>query len=217
MFIKILFICFTFICLQSFVCAENILDDIEYEKYGRIYKTESLAERLTRLEKDYFGMEQQGNIASRLDTLSRVSKNSTNSVYKEPEYDFYPAKKSRNIRNFFSDLFDGDSMTGFTPSLTSSSYNGSSYYNSQGNNLGDWGNRVFHSFIDNQYNNYPYNHSFHRNHFNFPKHNRHPYYRGIGYNQFQVPDDFRPQNRIIRSFYVPPNVETRSTITIMKD
>ena len=223
MIIKIFYfsLFYFFIQLIGFCYSEDILNEIEYKKYGTTFKNESLADRLTKLETDFLGMEQKGSINERLDLLYRISNNSKNTTIQRPYYENYPVKKRSAIRKFFDNLGDLGAVTGFTPSLSSNYYNNGSYYNSYGNNnLSDWGYRGFNNFLNNQNNYCPYHNSYHNNQ---PIHNRHWVGNHFHNNHFQdyntphLPPHIYPENRVTRSFYIPPNVQSRTSVRIIRD
>lgn len=211
-----------FFQLAGFAFSENILNDIEYKKYGVSYPDESLSERLERLETDYFGMEQQGSIDSRINLLSKMSSNRQISAIQQPVYNDYQYKKKSAIRRFFDYFSDDGAMTGFIPSMTTSTYDNGSYYYSNGNNYaGNYGRNVFNNFFNGYKDNCPYHNHFNHNmsfsnNINRNRHNHlhnnagYPYPHPNMYNYF-------PQNRIVRNFYIPPNVQSRSSVHIIKD
>lgn len=159
---KIFVLCFLFFMSQMFVYSfsEDELSNIEYYKYGKSYNTDSISSRLNRLETDYFGMAQNGDLNSRLDMLSKMAGNSQNSAFLSPEDSFYPGKKKSAIRNFIdnvsSTFADTGTITGFTPSMST----GYGY----SNNI--YGNE-FRNFMNN-YNQYCPYHNRHNNYINRP-------------------------------------------------
>ena len=78
MLLKRFFLIFIFILLNN--CAYSYsdydLDNIEYLKYGQNFSYEPLGNRLNRLETDFFGMAQSGNIEDRVYRLSQIAQNS---------------------------------------------------------------------------------------------------------------------------------------------
>lgn len=222
MFIKFLylFLFYFFIQLIGFCYSEDILNELELQKYGATFQNESLAERLGKLETDFLGMEQKGSIDERLDLLYRISNNSRATAIQNPYYENYPVKKKSAIHNFFDNLGDIGSITGFTPSLNSTSYNNGSYYDSYGHdNLANWGHKVFNNFLDRQNSYCPYHNSYHNNYFNQPIHNRHWIRNNINtsHSQLYVPQHVYPKNRIVRNFYIPPNIQSRTSVRIIRD
>lgn len=226
MFRKILFACLfcLFFQLVGFSFTVDLLNDIEYKKYGISYPDESLAERLNRLETDYFGMEQQGSIDSRIDMLSRMSSNRRSTAVLPPNYNNYHLKKKSAIRKFFENFTDDGVVTGFTPSITSSTFsNGSSYYSSGSNYAGNFGRNAFNNFFNGRNNCCPYHNNFHRN-MNWGNNINHNFgnnfHNNLG-NGFPPPPSMhnyqRPQSRIVRNFYNPPNIYSSSSVHIIRD
>ena len=217
MLIKFLYLCLFYFFIQSmgFCFQEDILNELEYQKYGTTFRNESLAQRINKLETDILGMEQKGSIEERLDLLHRILINKREIALQTPYYGNKKTKKKSAIRNFFDNLSDIGSLTGFTPSLNSTSYNNGSYYDSYGNNnLSNWGHRAFDNFLNNQNSYCPKHNSYHDNHFNHPIHNKH--FRNYNFdNNYHYPHQqaYIPQ----RNFYVPPNIQSRSSIRIIRD
>ncbi len=111
-----------FLSNAAFAFSEDNISALEYSKYGRNYPYESLGERLTRLETDYFGMSQTGDIDSRIANLSKINSNRKNGVT-IPSYGNYSDVKPKNgIRDFWNNIKSGFSdngyITGYTPSMT---------------------------------------------------------------------------------------------------
>lgn len=226
MFIRFIFtsVLFLFCQLIGFCYSENILNDIEYKKYGFSYPNESLSERLSRLETDYFGMEQQGSIDSRIDVLSKMSSNRRVSSIQTPNYDGYPVKRKSAIRRFWDNFTDDGVITGFTPSITSSTFNNGSSYYSSGNNYADnFRRNAFNNFFGGHNNYCPYHNNFH-NHMNLGNKINHNlgnhFHNNLGHT-FPPPSNMQgshtPQNRIVRNFYNPPNVQSRTSVHIIRD
>lgn len=226
MFLRFLFVSVLFVFCQliGFCYSENILNDIEYKKYGASYPNESLSERLSRLETDYFGMEQQGSIESRIDVLSKMSSNRRSSSIQTPIYNSYPVKKKSAIRRFWDNFTDDGTITGFTPSITSSTFsNGSSYYSSGNNYVDNFRRNAFNNFFNGRNNYCPYHNTFHNN-MNWKNDINHNlgnhFHNNLG-NGFPPPPDMhnyqRPQNRIVRNFYNPPNIHSSSSVHIIRD
>lgn len=224
MFIKFLYLSlfYFFIQLIGFCYSEDILNEIEYKKYGTTFQNESLADRLNKLETDFLGMEQKGSIDERLDLLYKISNNSKNTTIQRPYYENYQTKKRSAVRKFFDNLGDLGTVTGFTPSLSSNYYNNGSYYDSYGANSQNWNHSGYNNFFNN--NNYcPYHNSYHNNHFNHPIHNRHWIGNNFHNNHFQeynspyLPQHIYPENRVTRNFYIPPNVQSRTSVRIIRD
>ena len=217
MFIKFLylFLFYFFIQLMGFCFKEDILNELEYQKYGTTFQNESLGERLNKLETDILGMEQKGSIDERLDLLRRISNNKRQTAIQTPYYENKQNENRSAIRKFFDNLGDIGTITGFTPSLNTTTYHDGSYYNSYGhNNLSNWGHRTFNNFLNNPNNYCPYHNSYHNNHFNHPIHNRH-FEIHNNHNNYHHP---HPQQYIPqRNFYVPPNVQSRTSVRIIRD
>ena len=215
MFIRFLYLClfYFFIQLMGFCFQEEILNELEYQKYGTTFQNESLGERLNKLETDILGMEQKESIDERLDLLHRISNNKQPTTIQTPYFENNHTKKKSVIRRFFDNLSDMGTMTGFTPPLNTT-YNNGSYYDSYGhNNLSNWGHKAFDNFLNN--NSYcPEHNSYHNNHFNHPIHNRH-FRIHNHHNNYHYPDQqsYIPQ----RNFYVPPNIQSRTSIKIIRD
>lgn len=239
------------ITLSAYGYTEDNISALEYAKYGINYPNESLGERLNRLETDYFGMSQSGNINSRIENLTKIYSNAKNGV-SMPYYGNYsnnyntenqtiPVKK-RGLRNFFNNItssfLDNGYVTGYTPSMnysTNSGYTNNLY----GNNAGGYMNNpsLFCPYPQmhnrNPIKDYGYlrNRFNHTNNFNgvnrlvpYSNHNRNhnPRMRNRNYpNQYGYnPYYYNPYNRPYTnrtSFYTPPNIETKSSIHILKD
>ena len=211
--------------------SENELRNIELSKYGESYTNESIAERLNRLETDFFGMAQTGDIDSRIDMLNHIAMNSRQSAIINPQENFYPGKRKSAIKSFWDNVtstFDTTgSITGYTPSMTTTGYG---YSNNMYRN-------EFLNFM-NGYNNYcPYHNRYHNNNRYFNnqflnnnnfvnsglnnsyvhnnKHNPANYHHR--FNQYPYGNYF-PNNRFQRSYFsTPPNIATRSSVQIIRD
>lgn len=231
---KIFILNLVFFCTAAIgLCfSENELTNIELSKYGESYANESIAERLNRLETDFFGMAQSGDVDSRINMLNHLAGNSRQSAIINPQDNFYPGKKRSAIRNFWDNVtstFDTTgSMTGFTPSMTNSSYGYSNnmyrneflnFMNGYNNNYCPDHNRYHNNnryfnnrFLnDNNFINSGLNNRYFHNHNNANYHNRvHRHPHGMNGNY--------PYNRVHRTYYsVPPNVSTRSSVQIIRD
>ncbi len=114
---------------------ENNLDDIEYSKYGQSFSNESLSERLNRIETDFFGMEQSGDLDSRLNNIQMLSSDKIQNPSVAFSQSEYPGEKKGIFRNFLdnvsSSFSDTGTFTGYTPSmLYNSGYSNNLYRNS---------------------------------------------------------------------------------------
>ena len=63
---------------------QNFSNKIEFQKYGQVFVLDSLADRLNRLETDFFGMAQTGNIEDRVNRLVQISQNSKHATFSSP-------------------------------------------------------------------------------------------------------------------------------------
>jgi len=226
--------------LISFSFSEDELAGLEYSRYGEVYGSDSLSDRLNRLENDFFGMAQTGDIDSRISMLSKINGNSRGSAIINPMENYYPGQKRSRIRNFWdnvsSTFSDSGSITGFTPPMSSSGYNMgysnnmyrnsfSNFLNNPGgycpyhNRYNNFNNRFFnrpyhnnHGFINSGLNNNRF-HNFHKPH-GCPLHHIHPYQNNIN----PMFNNYNPNNRFSRTYYqTPPNITTRSSVHIIRD
>ncbi len=173
---KILFTIFVYLnCILGGYCFSEVnISDIEYSKYGQTYENESLANRLNRLETDLFGMEQSGDLDSRLYKLEKLSMNKMQSP-SNAFYDTYTSGKNKSsIRNFLDNVADtfsnSGTLTGFTPSMT---------YSSNPNDIYNYGLSGFTS----NYSNYcPYN-----NYYNNKYNGLNKYKKAFGNNLYNPP------------------------------
>lgn len=196
------------------------LSNIEYNKYGTTFEYESLAQRLNRLETDYFGMSQSGDINSRIMNLSKINTNKTNSAILSKNYGNDDKPKSK-LRNFWDNITSGNGyITGFTPSMNTFTTQG--YAN-------DIYNNEFYNLM-NQPSFCPYDMGYHNRSAVSRPHN---YYtkRVNGVNRFTPNHNpyrnypysyngYNPYNRpyVNRTTYnMPPNFETKSSIHILRD
>ena len=105
----------------AFCYSEDNLSRIEYLRYGMTFADESLSQRLNRLETDYFGMSQTGDINKRIENLAKINQTSK-STAASPKVKHTFAKKVR-IKTFLDNLLsyfcNNGYITGFTPSITS--------------------------------------------------------------------------------------------------
>ena len=171
---------FVFTCVLScFAYSEDEISLIEQNHYGQVFSDDSLADRLNRLETDFFGMSQTGDINNRLDMLSKMAKNSKGSAIVTPDYDYYSVSKTKKgnaIKNLWDNItepFADGVITGYTPPIDFSNGH-SSYSNSYGNTFGNtfgnsfsnrYGNN-FMNFLNNQPQYCPYHNQYHSNYGN---------------------------------------------------
>ena len=129
------------ICFASY---EDRLFELENLRYGRAFANESLAERLLRLEEDYFGLSQSGDINSRINMLFQIAQNNyPNPMNLDRRVQIKKQSRIRNaLRNFASIFTDGGVVTGFVPPISTfdNNYNYSSYNSAFEN---DYYNRFF--------------------------------------------------------------------------
>ena len=59
----------------AFASYEDSLFELETLKYGKSFQNESISQRLLRLEEDYFGLSQSGDISSRISMLNKIAQN----------------------------------------------------------------------------------------------------------------------------------------------
>jgi len=209
-----------FISAAAFCFSEDDISAAEYARYGRNFADESLGERLNRLETDFFGMSQTGSINSRLENLSRMAsniKNDVNSVLNNNYYEKKPKKFFRKILDNLTSGFGADEfITGYTPSVinTISSSGGLNYYNSRYPYSG-WNNNYY-----NNYNNYNsrYNYPYHTNYFDrtgslYRNNNPYMYHNPYGNYPYNHTAPYTSRT----GYYIPPQVETQSSIHILKD
>lgn len=190
MFIKILVFCFVLLScsLNSFAFSEYEISSLEQNKYGQSFENESLSERLNRLETDYFGMSQTGDINSRLDMLSKLAVNSKGSAIITPDYDYYSVSKknkSNPIKNFWNNIsepFSQGVVTGYTPPISFSNS-----YSSYGNN--------FMNFLNGRPEYCPYHNKFHNHNFNNSDFNSNNFLKNPHYNHLS---DNRHRHRLYR-------------------
>ncbi len=205
---------YIFTMLIGFCFSEEELEQLEYSKYGQIYNEESISERLNRLENDFFGMSQNGDIDSRIEKLSKIAENSKRAAIIDPLESYYPGKKKSSSRNFWdnitSSFSDDGIITGYTPS----------YYN-QGYSNNVYRNELFNSL--NSSNRYcPYNSSYNNRFFNRFFHNSNNTLNKKAYNKHLPPNGYRNynpySNRLQRNYYqIPPSITARSSVHILED
>lgn len=127
---------------SCFASYEDKLLELETLRYGRTFQNESISQRLLRLEEDYFGLSQSGDITSRINMLSQIASNNYPNQLSYDRRVYQPQRKSSKLRNFLKDLAstftDPGVMTGYIPPIQS--YD-DTYYNNSFNN--DYYNRFF--------------------------------------------------------------------------
>ncbi len=235
--ISVLIFTFFVFCLSAECFQENNISRLEYSKYGQSFDNESLSSRLNRLETDFFGTEQSGDLDSRLNKLSMMDSNTFQNPSSTFSNEFYPGEKKGVFKNFMDNItsaFDSGSFTGYTPSLMSGAYSNSYYtnglfgYNNPHQSYCPYhntfhNNSVFDGLLNKKFrsgnymNRPPINHNF--------RHNR-PYYNHSAFNPHRRYNSFRPYNaynnpyRNVRRVY-PQNLNTNfmtgSSVHIIRD
>ncbi len=200
--------------------SDDDLARIEYSRYGEAFENQSLSERLNRLETDIFGMAQSGSVDDRVSMLAKMSDNNLNSRIISPSENFYPGVKQSKMKSFWNNITEPfsttSSMTGFTPSWTSSGYG---YANNMYRN-------EFLNFLNNQNQYCPYHNRYHNtnrffnrlhpnNGFLNSNVNR-PYYHNNLHTHNHIYNQY-PYNRNYYNQYIPPNIATRTSVHIIKD
>ena len=223
-FILILF--FAFVC-QVYAYTDDNLSVLEKQNYGMSFEDESLSDRLNRLEENFFGMAQSGDLESRFDNLFKISNPQKESAIITPDYDYYSVSKPKKaiIKNFLDNVtapFSQGVVTGFTPPIGYSSG-----FSSYGND--------FMNFFDNNSNKYcPYHNSYHdgyrsNNKFfrkynnNLSRYNRYKNYRPhrmprYGHNHPYHNSSYNPHlSQNYRPTYGNTSFSTGSTVRIIND
>lgn len=209
--ISILFLFLFFVLNNVFAYSDDVLDKMEYIKYGTVFNQEALASRLNRLETDYFGMRQSGDLDSRIENLSKIVK-AGNYGNIQPYNAYVPSKKNlfQKVLNDLSGFMSMPYMTGFSPSILDEDapYNNDLYdreYMKMRNNYycpadGVYDRNHYQKFRN--YNKYGNN----RNNLNSynPFMNRNPYRYIPSYNPYIPTDSYK-------------NVSTGSTVHILND
>jgi hypothetical protein len=199
---------FIFSLGNVFAYSDEVLNNLELKKYGQIFEYESLSERLNRLETDYFGMSQSGDLDDRISKLSQISINSRTYPSAYPYENYKPKKATmRTFWDNFSSLFDSGSITGFTPPMSVYGYSPmqENIYRQQ-----------YLDFLNNPQSYCPYH-----NRYNYFPQNRlnssYPY----SINHSPIRHDYMgnyPINRYYRpNFYNPPNIYTGAGVHIIND
>ena len=116
--IVLLFVSFFVISISGECYVEDQLSVLEMNNYGQSFVSDSLSERLNRLETDILGMRQSGDVDDRVSLLSRIS----NGKVSAQSFDYYkPIKRSaiQSILNNVGSIFSNDEgfMTGYTPPI----------------------------------------------------------------------------------------------------
>ena len=150
-FILILF--FVFVS-HVFAYSDDDLSILERQNYGKSFEDESLSNRLNRLEENFFGMAQSGDIETRFDNLFKMSKNQKQSAIVSPDYNYYSVSKQKkgfvkNLLDNFAAPFSQGVVTGFTPPI------------GYGNSFSSYGNDFINSSYNNQSQYCPYHNSYH--------------------------------------------------------
>ncbi|MBQ3641992.1 hypothetical protein II906_08735 [bacterium] len=216
----ILLVSLFILSIQAGLCSyEDELNSLEMNKYGCTFSNESLSERLSRLEYDFFGMTQTADIDSRLDMLNKMAR----AIYTNPlksDDKYLPGKKKSAIRNLWETLADiNGSMTGFTPPIYPEEYySGYSSYSSNDNYGNYWQNPHKYGL------NYQPNSVWQNNNTRYLKHNS-PFYNRpyanhtTGMNRYQRP--YYTNNMYQPHQYIPTygntNYLTRSSVHILND
>ncbi|MBQ9246517.1 hypothetical protein IJ182_09650 [bacterium] len=204
-------LCLSF-SLIGFCLPENDLDNIEFMQYGHCYDYEPLGERLNRLETDFFGMSQSGNIDERVLRLSEIAANSKKHTVAVPSFYDNLHKKKSSIKDFWntaSSMFNNGVITGFTPPITSYDYYSSpgSLYRNEFTNFSSNPSIYcpYHNRYDSLYNNFTNSSRTFSQYNNIP---RPPHYINGNY----------PVNSYYhQSFYNPPNIYSGSSVHIIRD
>ena len=118
---------------------EDKLSRLEISAFNTVYSDDELSSRLMRLEKEYFGAKQSGNLSKRLDNLMKnayycdtpQSDEYSSFIYETPEV--LSSKGFKGFLNKIKNEFDSGSFTGYTPPLQNGYYsdiygNGSSSF-----------------------------------------------------------------------------------------
>ena len=107
--------------IECFASYEDRLFELEKLRYGKNFQNESISERLLRLEEDYFGMTQAGDINSRINMLMQIAKNNYPNQFSYDRKSYSPRQKKGGVKNFLKDLastfIDSGSMTGYIPPM----------------------------------------------------------------------------------------------------
>ncbi len=211
--------------LTGYCFSEEQLSKLEIIEYGQSYPDESIASRLSRLETDYFGMVQSGDIDSRMDMLKRMSNNSKRSAILLPEDNYYPGEKKSAIGRFWdniTDTFSDGTVTGFTPGLDINSYGYSNNFYRNG----------FNNFFNSIPNYCPYNNRYYNKNFFNRAYRNINRFGNSGFNYYSpnyIGNYYRPNyyNRPYSPYYNPysgmipqnmlTNLTTRSSVHIIKD
>lgn len=221
--------------ISALAYSDDILNNMEFRKYGTTYSNEDLGSRLRRLETDFFGMAQSGDAETRMNNLQQISGGNSVSAYLPPDDNFYPGKKQSAIKRFFnnmtSSIYDPGVITGYTPPIYNNGYVNSIYGNeyknflNRNNNYCPFNSRnyspSYRQYHNHYYNNYnPAGNNIYRPYRNnvssiLPSMNTNNIvqmnrpYRPYRYNPYYNPYS-RPTNQFT-------NVATRSSVHILQD
>lgn len=140
-----------FFSLSGFCLTNDVLSDIELSNFGKNYANESMANRLNRLETQFLGMTQSGDIESRINTIYKIANSSfTNPILSIQENNYSKKRPFKRFwQNITSTFDDNGIITGYTPSISSFNVSGFDFNNNFNYNLN-------HNFQDNYYNKTPY-------------------------------------------------------------
>ena len=182
------FVSFFVISISGECYVEDQLSVLEMNNYGQSFVSDSLSERLNRLETDILGMRQNGDVDERISLLTKILQGNIAT----PNFDYYkPTKRSaiRSILNNVSSAFSNDDgfMTGYTPPM------GFSY----GSNMNNY------HYSQPQY--CPYHNVYHSRSSNFNHHSP----NRVGYNPYG-PNYQRPT-------YGYTNTAAGSSVHILRD
>ena len=221
--------------IAAYSFSEEDIAAIESAKYGSIFTDESLGERLNRLETDFFGMAQAGSIDERIANLSRINTNIKNGVHFPANGSYYNNSKREGIlkriwnnlsSNSLDSGFDDEFLTGFTPPMVNT-LSSSGYLNNLGNSYGRF------------YNNLPAYCPYNGSDFDASKLLKRRYHNNRMARRLPPPKYAPNAMNIINNphsaympgypyqhgygggvrtqYYTPPNIETKSSIHILRD
>lgn len=108
---------------------EDKLSRLEISAFNTVYPYDDLSDRLYRLEMEYFGAKQSGNLNKRLDNLMKNAyycdtpqmEEYSSVIYETPE-----TLSSKGLKGFWNRIkndFEMGSVTGYTPPMQNSYYN----------------------------------------------------------------------------------------------
>ena len=229
MFKKILYIAVISLmfAVPAISFSENDISILEIERYGKNYPYESLGERLTRLETEYFGMTQSGDIDSRIENLMRINQNKQNGV------NFKMGNKNKNEeKGFFKNIFkdftsnfrNNGSITGYTApmnTITSTGYG--DLYERMNHSQWNYPHDLGYNYRNPYYKRTPYvnrdnkfisknnERNSYVNHRNYRRNNNYNRYDKVRNNSFY----YNPQYSNMTDYYLPPEIETKTSIHIL--